>query len=108
MVRGGTLVTPPLSSPILAGITRESILTIANELSIPVVEDRFTRDDLYVAEEAFFSGTAAEVTPIREIDGRTLGNGQRGPITTRLQEEFFKVLRGETDRWAEWRTVYRI
>lgn len=108
MVRAGTLVTPPLSSPILAGITRESILSIAQSLSIPTVEGRFTRDDLYLADEAFFSGTAAEVTPIVQVDGRKIGSGERGPITTRLQDEFFKVLRGEGGRRPEWRTVYRV
>jgi len=108
IVRDGTLVTPPLSSPILAGITRDSILAIAADLSIPVVEDRFTRDDLYLADEAFFTGTAAEVTPIREVDGRALGAGERGPVTTQIQEEFFKTLRGEENRRPEWRTVYQV
>jgi branched-chain amino acid aminotransferase len=108
MVRGGILVTPPLSSPILAGITRESVLTLAQQLEIPVSEIRFTRDDLYICDEAFFTGTAAEITPIREVDGRVIGKGEPGPITRRLQKEFFKVLRGEEDRHADWRTVYRL
>ena len=108
MVRKGALVTPPLSSPILAGITRDSILELARDLSVPVVEDRFTRDDLYLADEAFFSGTAAEVTPIREVDGRQIGAGVPGPITVKLQKEFFAVLRGESERHPEWRAGYRV
>ena len=108
IVRDGVLITPPLSSPILAGITRDSVLTIARDLKIPVEEDRFTRDDLYLSDEAFFTGTAAEVTPIREVDGRMVGAGERGPVTTRLQEEFFRVLRGEETRRPDWRTVYRV
>jgi branched-chain amino acid aminotransferase len=93
IVRRGTLKTPPLTS-VLEGITRDTILTLAQELRIPVKEERLTRDDLYLADEAFFTGTAAEVTPIREIDDRRIGPGQPGPITKRLQETFFSVVRG--------------
>lgn len=106
IVQDGVLVTPPLSSPILAGVTRDSVLALARDLSIPTREERFARDDLYLADEAFFTGTAAEVSPIREVDGRPVGAGERGPITTRIQEEFFKTLRGEENRRPEWRTVY--
>ncbi len=108
LVRKGQLVTPPLSSPILAGITRDSVLALARELSVDVREDRFTRDELYLADEAFFTGTAAEITPIREVDDRTIGEGKPGPVTRRLQEKFFKVLRGEETARAAWRTAYRI
>ena len=108
MVRHGTLVTPPLSAPILAGITRDSALTLARELGIPVAEEMFSRSDLYLADEAFFTGTAAEITPIREVDGRTVGEGRPGPITRRIMDRFFKVLRGEVRDHGEWRTVYRI
>jgi len=108
MVRGGVLFTPPLSSPILAGITRDSVIRLAAELSVEVCEQRITRDDLYLADEAFFTGTAAEITPIREVDDRRVGAGERGPITERLQKVFFAVLRGETDRHPEWRTPYRV
>ena len=85
IVRDGTLHTPDLSSGALNGITRGTIITFANELGIPVIERRITRDELYIADEAFFTGTAAEVTPIRELDNRTIGEGRRGPVTTRLQ-----------------------
>ena len=108
MVRDGVLVTPPLSSPILAGITRGSVIELARELGVEVVEDRFTRDDLYMADEAFFTGTAAEITPIREVDHREIGAGTRGPITEKIQSEFFAVLRGESDRHPEWRTTYSV
>ncbi len=104
----GTLVTPPLSSPILAGITRDALLTLARERGIAVEERRFSRDELYLADEAFFTGTAAEVTPIREVDGRTIGTGEPGPVTKTLQDAFFKVLRGEVAEHADWRATYRV
>jgi len=93
IVRRGVLKTPPLTS-VLEGITRDTIMTLASELKIPVGQERLTRDDLYIADEAFFTGTAAEVTPIREIDDRRIGAGRPGPITQRLQEAFFAVVRG--------------
>jgi len=108
IVRAGTLVTAPLSAPILAGITRASVLELASDLGIPVSEERFTRDELYCADEAFFTGTAAEVTPIRDVDSRTIGSGGPGPVTQQLQREFFGVLRGENDRHPEWRTPYTL
>ncbi len=101
-VRRGVLKTPPLTS-VLEGITRDAIMTLAHDLRIPVREERMTRDDLYLAEEAFFTGTAAEVTPIREIDDRRVGAGQPGPITQRLQEAFFGVVRGQGPH-KEWLT----
>jgi branched-chain amino acid aminotransferase len=103
IVRRGVLKTPPLTS-VLDGITRDTIMTLAAELHIPVKEERLTRDDLYIADEAFFTGTAAEVTPIREIDDRAIGPGQPGPITLKLQDTFFAVVRGQADH-PDWLTA---
>ncbi len=94
IVRKGTLRTTPLTS-ILEGITRDTILTLAQEQGIQTARERFSRDDLYLADEAFFTGTAAEVTPIREVDGRMIGNGKPGPITQALQSAFFDTVRGK-------------
>ncbi|MBW1659934.1 MAG: branched-chain amino acid transaminase [Deltaproteobacteria bacterium] len=99
IVEGNTLKTPPLTS-ILPGITRDSIMTLAKDLGLDVVEQRFTRDELYTADEAFFCGTAAEVTPIREVDDRTIGKGSAGDITLRIQAAYFDVVKGK-DEWAE-------
>ena len=107
IVRNGVIKTPPLGS-ILAGITREAIMILAGDLGYEVVEERFTRDELYCADEAFFSGTAAEVTPIREVDRRAIGQGSRGPVTKAVQEAYFKVLRGETPKYGKWLTRYSI
>ena len=103
IVRNGILKTTPLTS-ILEGITRNSIITIAGDEGIGVVEERFSRDELYIAEEAFFTGTAAEVTPIREADGRVIGNGGRGEITERLQSIFFNIVKGKNRRYESWLT----
>ena len=107
LVRNGVIKTPPLGS-ILAGITREAIMLLADDLGYTVVEDRFTRDELYSADEAFFSGTAAEVTPIREVDRRIIGQGCRGPVTGALQEAYFKVLHGENPKYGKWLTRYSV
>jgi branched-chain amino acid aminotransferase len=101
MVKEGLLKTPPLTS-ILPGITRNSIITLARDLGIPVVEDRFSLDDLYLADEAFLTGTAAELTPIREVDGRTIGPGKPGPITLQVQSAFFNVVKGRDPRYRHW------
>ncbi|NLI30852.1 MAG: branched-chain amino acid transaminase, partial [Nitrospiraceae bacterium] len=93
IVRKGALKTTPLTS-ILEGITRDSIITIAKNEGVDVKEERFTRDEIYISEEAFFTGTAAEVTPIRELDGRKIGKGSRGPITKQLQTIFFNAVKG--------------
>lgn len=106
VVRKGTLITPPLSSSILAGITRDTVMTLAREEGIPVAEERLTRDQLWLADECFLTGTAAEVTPVRECDHRTIGDGRRGPITTRLQARYFDVVRGRDDSHPEWLTFY--
>ncbi|MGZ3474571.1 MAG: branched-chain amino acid transaminase [Polyangiales bacterium] len=104
MVRKGTLVTPPLSSSILAGITRDTIITLAREEGLAVAEDRVTRDELYLADECFFTGTAAEVTPVREVDNRSIGEGKPGPITKRLQARYFDVVKGSDNSHPEWFT----
>jgi branched-chain amino acid aminotransferase len=104
VVRKGVLHTPDLSCSILEGITRDSIMTVARELGIPVVEDRMTRDQLWLADEVFFTGTAAEVTPVREIDNRTIGDGTVGPITKKVQARFFEIVRGSDNSHPEWLT----
>ena len=104
IVKKGVLKTPPLRS-VLDGITRHSVMTLAREEGIPVAEESLTRDDLYLADEAFFTGTAAELTPIREIDDRPIGAGKPGPLTQRLQSLFFDIARGNTPRHPEWRTT---
>lgn len=104
IVRKGILKTTPLTS-ILEGITRETIMQLASERNIKVVQERFTRDDLYLADEAFFTGTAAEVTPIREVDGRTIGKGEPGPITLEVQKAFFDIVRGKEKSHPEWLTL---
>jgi branched-chain amino acid aminotransferase len=101
MVRNGVLFTPDVAS-CLEGITRDAILTIAQNEGINIKEKRITRDEMYCADEAFFTGTAAEVTPIRELDRRVIGNGTRGPITAKLQSIFFDVLAGKNHRYATW------
>ncbi len=103
IVRKGKLYTPDLTSA-LEGITRDTIITLATEIGIPVIEKRITRDEVYSADEAFFTGTAAEVTPIRELDNRTIGEGRRGPITTRLQQLFFDCVTGRSAGHASWLT----
>lgn len=103
IVRDGILYTPDLSSA-LEGITRDTIMQIANDESIRVVEKRITRDEVYVADEAFFTGTAAEVTPIREVDDRPIGSGTRGRITERLQTLYFDQVHGRRDVYPEWLT----
>ena len=104
LVRDGKLHTPDLSGGALNGITRGTIITFAEELGIPVIERRITRDEFYIADEAFFTGTAAEVTPIRELDNRPIGAGKRGPITQKLQAMFFDVVNGRNPKYMAWLT----
>ncbi len=104
LVRDGKLHTPDLSSGALNGITRDVIITFAGELGIPVIERRITRDEFYIADEAFFTGTAAEVTPIRELDNRVIGEGKRGPVTTKLQALFFDTVNGRNPSKKAWLT----
>ena len=99
LVRNGTLLTAPLGNSVLPGITRDSVLQLARELGIPVVEQMIPREMLYISEEVFFTGTAAEITPIRSVDKIAVGDGKIGPVTKRLQKEFFAILQGAaTDR----------
>ena len=102
IVRDGVIYTPPFSAGCLDGITRDSIVTIANDQGYTVVEQNLSRFDLYTADEAFYTGTAAEVAPIREIDDRPMGAGGRGPITKELQEIFFAATKGEIDKYQRW------
>jgi branched-chain amino acid aminotransferase len=98
------LFTPPLELSILAGITRASVIALARDLGVPVVERSFTRDMLYTASEIFLTGTATEITPVRELDGRPIGGGQPGPVTRKIQQAFFAVARGPGDAHPEWLT----
>ena len=104
IVSNGRLITPPLSSSILPGITRDSVIQICRELEIPVVESGVQRAALYIADELFFTGTAAEVTPIRSVDKITIGEGRRGPITARIQKTYLEVTKGERPAPGPWLT----
>lgn len=106
IVRNGVIKTPPLTA-ILDGITRDSIIKIARDLGYIVEEQLFTRDEVYYADEAFFSGTAAELTPIRELDNRTIGEGHAGPVTKALQAAYFKAIKGQDPRYGHWLTNYK-
>lgn len=101
LVKGGIIKTTPPTS-ILPGITRDSVIQIARDKGYTVLEERFTRDELYTADEVFFTGTAAEITPIREIDDRPIGRGVPGRVTKELQGIYFKVVRGEVERYRHW------
>ena len=101
MVKNGVLKTTPLTS-VLPGITRDCVITIAKTKRIPLVEERFTRDELYAAHEAFFTGTAAEVTPIREVDDRKIGEGKPGPVTREIQASYFDIVKGRNPDTREW------
>ena len=103
IVKNGAICEPELTSALI-GITRDAIITLAQEMGYTVSSKRITRDDLYIADEAFFTGTAAEVTPIREVDGRTIGAGKRGPVTARLQNAFFDCVAGKSDQYRDWLT----
>ena len=101
VVKDGQIYEPEIASALI-GITRASVHALARELGYSVIAKRLTRDDLYIADEAFFTGTAAEVTPIRELDGRQIGEGRRGPITTKIQSLFFDVVNGKVPAHADW------
>ncbi len=103
IVKHGAIHEPELTSALI-GITRDSVITLAQEMGYSVSAKRITRDDLYIADEAFFTGTAAEVTPIREVDGRVIGAGKRGPVTTRLQKAFFDCVTGRSEDHRDWLT----
>ncbi len=104
IVKNGILYEPEIASA-LTGITRSTIHALAADLNIPLETRRLTRDDVYIADEAFFTGTAAEVTPIRDVDGRVIGAGQRGPVTEKLQNAFFDVVNGKNAKYHHWLTV---
>ncbi|MBP0635778.1 MULTISPECIES: branched-chain amino acid transaminase [unclassified Cupriavidus] len=104
IVRNGVIYTPDLAS-CLDGITRDATLTIARDLGIEVREKRITRDEMYCADEAFFTGTAAEVTPIRELDDRIIGEGRRGPVTKQIQDAFFAAVGGTDEKYKKWLTL---
>ncbi|MBV7481652.1 branched-chain amino acid transaminase [Bordetella sp. BOR01] len=103
IVKDGILCEPEIASA-LTGITRSTVHALAADLDIPVVTKRLTRDDIYIADEAFFTGTAAEVTPIREVDNRKIGAGRRGPVTEKLQTAFFDLVNGRNAKYAHWLT----
>ena len=102
VVRGGRIITPPLSAGALEGITQSSVMAIARDLGFEVEMGHILRSDLYIAEEAFMSGTAAEVVPINSVDDRIVGDGRPGPITRRIQEVFHAAVRGQVDRYKDW------
>jgi branched-chain amino acid aminotransferase len=104
VIRKGVVYTPDLSAGALNGITRDTIFAICHDLGLKIVEKRITRDEVYIADEAFFTGTAAEVTPIRELDRVTIGAGARGPITEKIQSAFFDIVNGRNAKYAEWLT----
>jgi branched-chain amino acid aminotransferase len=104
IVRGGQLIEPELVSG-LTGITRATVIQLARDLGLSFLSKPLTRDDIYLADEAFFTGTAAEVTPIRELDGRTIGSGSRGPVTERIQSLFFDAVNGRATQYRDWLTL---
>lgn len=104
VIRNGKVYTPDLTS-CLDGITRNTIFQIVKEMGLELIEKRITRDEVYVADEVFFTGTAAEVTPIRELDRRQIGEGRRGPITTEIQRRYFDIVQGRDDKHADWLTL---
>ena len=105
IVRDGKIITPPLSSSILPGITRDSVITLAQELGYTVIEQAISREMLYIADEVFFTGTAAEITPIRSVDRIVVGKGQPGPITLSLQERFLSIVQGQAEDKYGWLTL---
>lgn len=107
IVRAGTVITPPLASSILPGITRNSVITLCRDLEIPFQERSIPREELYISDEVFFVGTATEITPIRSIDRHVIGSGQRGPVTKTLQDEFFGILQGKKADRHGWLTLVK-
>ncbi len=107
IVRAGTVITPPLASSVLPGITRDSVITLCRDLEIPFQERSIPREELYISDEVFFVGTATEITPIRSIDRHVIGSGQRGPVTKTLQDEFFGILQGKKADRHGWLTLVK-
>ena len=104
VIKDGVVCTPDLSAGALNGITRNTVMHICEDLGLQVVQKRITRDELYIADEVFFTGTAAEVTPIREVDRIQVGEGRRGPITEKIQKAFFDIVNGRNPKYAHWLT----
>jgi branched-chain amino acid aminotransferase len=104
IIKGGVIYTPDLSAGALNGITRNTVFHIAKDLSLEIVQKRITRDEVYIADEAFFTGTAAEVTPVRELDRIEIGAGSRGPITEKIQTAFFDIVNGRNAKYSHWLT----
>jgi len=104
IVKNGELITPWIATGPLQGITMASVKQIAKDFGISIVEREVLREELFLADEAFFTGTAAEITPIREIDGRIIGEGRRGPITEKIQSKFFEIVRGKDPAYEKWLT----
>jgi branched-chain amino acid aminotransferase len=102
VIKGGKVYTPDLSAGALNGITRNTIFAICQDLGLELIEKRITRDEVYICDEAFFTGTAAEVTPIRELDRIQIGAGERGPITEKIQTAFFDIVNGRNPKYAAW------
>lgn len=107
IVRAGTVITPPLASSVLPGITRDSVITLCRDLEIPFQERSIPREELYISDEVFFVGTATEITPIRSVDRHVIGSGQRGPVTKTLQDEFFGILQGKKADRHGWLTLVK-
>jgi len=108
VVRDGKILTPPLGASVLPGITRDSVIKLAQDLGIPLAESVVPREMLYIADEVFFSGTAAEITPIRSIDRIPIGKGYRGPIAEKLQKEFFAIVNGTKPDRHNWLSVVNV
>ncbi len=106
IVKNGEVKTPPYGSTILGGITRDSVMELLSEIGLPIREARFCREEMYLADEVFFTGTAAEITPVREIDNRQIGKGEPGPVTKQIQERYFDIVRGEATDHMEGLTRY--
>ena len=105
IIKGGVIYTPDLSAGALNGITRNTVFNITKDLGLEIVQKRITRDEVYIADEAFFTGTAAEVTPIRELDRIEIGAGSRGPLTEKIQTAFFDIVNGRNAKYAHWLTA---
>lgn len=108
LVKNGVIHTPGEDATILKGITRKSVIQLATDLGYKVIERRLTRNDVYLADEVFFSGSAAEITPIKDVDHRVIGNGGMGPVTKDIQSAFFRIVRGKDERYMGWLTQYTV
>ena len=107
LIKNGELLTPPMASSSLDGITRDAVINIAKDLGLNIRYETLPREFLYVADEIFLTGTAAEITPVSSVDKINVGNGNRGPITKLIQDEFFKIVKGENNKYEKWLTVVK-